>query len=57
MLPSDQADEVRIGNRVGGTVRTFDGFIDDVFIFGRPLLPDEIASLHQASPGGPSLCD
>ncbi len=50
-VPLPQADEIRVGNRVGGTVRTFDGLIDDVRIYGSPLNVNEIESVYVASRG------
>lgn len=42
VLPPDVAATVRIGNRAGYTDRTFDGTIDEVAIYNRPLSGPEI---------------
>ena len=44
-VSDDRIIDLRIGNYPGGTVRTFDGIIDDVRIFDRALGTSEIAAL------------
>lgn len=41
-LPPDVADSVAIGNREAGWERTFDGAIDEVYIYNRTLKPSEV---------------
>lgn len=48
-LPPDVAGSVAIGNRVGATDRTFDGYIDRAAIFNRALTQPEIKALYQGS--------
>jgi len=40
---------LRIGNRTGGTDRTFDGDIGEVRIYNRPLTPTEISQNYNAT--------
>lgn len=50
-LPPDVAGDLRIGNRAGATDRAFDGAIDDVRIYKRPLTQLEIQAIYNSGSG------
>lgn len=50
-LPPNVAGDVRIGQRAGATDRTFDGAIDDVRIYKRPLMAAEVALIYNGGDG------
>ncbi len=48
-LPPNVAGVVTIGNRSGATDRTFNGYMGQIGIFSRPLIPYEIWQIYNAS--------
>lgn len=48
---SSFAYPIQIGNRGSGTNQTFNGYIDEVGIWSRNLVPSEVSSLYNATAG------